>query len=495
MTEKILNKKTKERIAKLQFALIVSIAATILTACGTVHPIRPEKEPERPLPQVPNSSLTVPIWVDVPALSEQINGHFSSTQGPSGIFWTTNKYIGNGLNLRMGIHRSASTNVATNNDCLVIDIPIAVNDGRIDWKQERTLRAIHKHVDFGGSGTAQARACISIGEDWKLRATITPDSSWISDAWIDLGPPFEHIKTDIAERVDLKLREKLPAVSKTVTDMISTIPIKPIIERAWAAVQQSFPLSHDPLIMAGIEPISIGVKPTVSQGLKLVVRPTIVAKFRGHVGSDTEPRQIKPLPANTGRPGGDEFLLSIKVDVPFVDLTELARARIVGRTYELDNGRTVTPSAASISSAGDKLLLRVDFSAKLSSIPITNYSGWLYLTGTPKYDDTKRLLKVDDINFDLNTRNLLVDEAAALLHDHFLQQLREALVFDLSDKTDPIYKHIKTGAQETKIADDVILKAVVKSLNVSDIHIGSDGIGIFVTANGTSSLVINPTIK
>lgn len=484
------------KCASLRFgtALATSVAATLLAACSTISPTQPSSGPESPLPTVENSSITVPIQVSTVALAQQIDGVLD---GP--IYYVSGKDIGGNKSLQIGLRRQGNTTVTTDNGCLALATPVVIYDGRIDWYETINLligsKKIKKHFDFGGSGLVKARACVAVGSDWKLQANVIPDFAWIEGAWIDLNPPFGHIKIGVADLVESKLREKLPGITEKISNLASTVPIKEIVERTWLAAQKPVSLSHNPELTLEVEPVSFGVGPTTSEGLALVIRPTVVAKVRVHAGTGVPPAQLKPLPPNTGTLGGDTFSLAVRADAPFAELNALAQERLVGKPIELAEGRTVTPDAVRISSAGNKLILRVDFHARLSWLPFANFNGWLYLTGTPKYDDVKRQLSVDDFDFDVNTRNLLVESASALVHKHFLQQLRTAMVYNLAGKIDPLRTRVLAGVQGMKIANGVELNATVQTFDFSTIHIGSDGIGIFSTAKGSANVMVAPGVK
>ena len=490
---KLITKKKLKFVAIAALIAIAAIATLLLNGHKTIHPAEPIKGVETPLPLVPISSLTIPIRVNIAALSDQINDLLSSTPGPTGIYWTSGQERFHGGTIQLGIHRSGNASVITDNGCLVVSVPLELN-GRIDWEKRVLRMPVYYHSSIEGSAILRVRACFSVGSDWKLQASLSPDFSWVKRPMVDihvLGLP----KIDVSRRVEPKLREKLSTFEKVFSNKVSAMPLRTKIEGAWMKMQLPHQLSQQPLLTLEIEPISVGVGPAVSEGIELVIRPTVTAKVRVHAGAGTKPHQVKPLPANTGTLGNDKFALSIRVDAPFAELNRLAQTQLVGKPHDLGDGGTVKLNSVSISSLGDKVLMRVDFDAKLTSIPITNVSGWLYLTGRPRYDDRKHLLVVKDIDFDLNTRNILASSAEVLLHEQFRQKLEEKMVFDLSQKIDPIRKRVEAGVKDIKVADGVAFNADVKALDVSDIHIGSDGIGIFFTAGGTSNITVVPNIK
>lgn len=468
----------------------MAVAVLGIAACGSIKPPQPEQEKEAPLPTAPNSSITLPIRLDSGALQQEINERLGQGQGPQSLYWTSGEPISGNATIQFGVHRSGEAQVSSENGCLVFKVPLAVNSGRIDWSEKVGFIRVKKHFDFGGGAQVTVRACVSVGADWQLDATVSPDFQWTERAWIDINPPLGHIKVDVASRIEPKIREKLPTLVEKARAIVAKVPLRASLERAWVSLQTPQQLSKEPALALEVEPVSLGLGPTTSEGREMVIRPTLVAKLRAYAGQPAQASPLKPLPGNTGTLGSDEFALVLRADAPYGELNRLAQGQLAGQTFPLGGDKSITIKALGIQPLGKKLLVRADFSAKASKSPFSGVSGWLYLVGEPHYDDTSRRLWVSSLDYELNTKNLLLQSADWLLHEPIAQKLQAALSFDLSGRIDPVRKQVEGGLQNFRVAEGVALNAVIKSFNFSDLHIGSDAIGLYTTVRGNANVMV-----
>jgi hypothetical protein len=79
--------------------------------------------------------------------------------------------------------------------------------------------------------------------------------------------------------------------------------------------------------------------------------------------------------------------------------------------------------------------LQVDGSAK----------GWIYLTGTPTYNSQDSTIRVPDLDFDLNTKNILADVANWLLHPQFVSALRAKIGLPIGNRLTQVKDMIESG--------------------------------------------------
>lgn len=478
-------------VSRSRSAFLLVFLSLWFNSCSTLNPDAPPKVAEAPLPPTPLSTITMPVHIPVAPLAGQIDAVLSAASGPQGMYWVEGLDAGHGLRLRFGLHRNGNSSVTAENGCLLIAVPLEMNNGQADWEQDVLVGKLRHRMEFGGSVLVRARACFSVGADWKLRTTLAPDFSWTEGAWLDLNLPLGQFKIDISRYVEPKLREKLPAMQSALAEMAERIPIKPQLEQAWVQIQQPVELSQEPPLTLEMEPVSLGVSPPQSRGGELVVRPTIMARVRVFSGKGEAPAHPSPLPANSGSVGEGGFSLSARVDIGFDELNRLAQQHLLGKTFDLGEGRTLFLDAIRISPYGEQLLLKVRFKARLTRDATSGLAGWMYLLGKPRYDEAAQQLQVVDVDFDLDTQNKLIDGAEALMHGVFRQQLQAALVFDLAEEMGRMRKQVDDGLQRVKLAEGLRLDAELDTLAVSGIHIGREAVAIFSTATGRSSLRVS----
>lgn len=478
---------TIHRLGRAVAALGLSLLAA---SCQGINPPAPSPEPEAPLPAVQASFMTVPIRLSSAALEAEADARLSAEEGPAGMYWTTGERVSDSARIQFGVHRSGPTRIAADGDRLVLAVPIAINRGRVDW-ETRGLSKRVRQLPFGGKGVVTLRIGLAVGPDWHLRASVEPGFRWTERAWVDVKLPVGHVKIDVASRVEPGFARSLASLAARIEAAAAAGDTRGRIERAWAALQRPIALAGQPPAALEIEPLSIALGPLTSEGGDLVARPVLVAKLRAHLGAPGPAPPPRPLPANAGGPGGDGLSLSLRIDAPYAELNALVRDKVVDRTYTVKDGRAITVRGIRLSALGSKLLVRLDFEAEIRPSLFGTAAGWVYFSGVPRYDDGTRQLRVEEFGYEVGTRNALLRAGDWLLHDRFVQDVGQALVFDLSAKVDPMRRRVLAGIRELTLADGVVLDATVNAVELSDLHVGKDAISLFATVRGAATLSVS----
>lgn len=483
------------RKSRSTWAGLLVLSASLVAGCS-IKPVQPDQRAPAPLPDAQNSVLTVPVSVTLATLRSQIDSLISPNHGAQSFYWTTGERIYDSgrrtADLQVGVHRSGPTTIQPDGGCLKVTVPMAINSGRIDTRIDNhsPIPDVRTHFEFGGGANVTVRVCLDVQPDWNVASTVQTSFTWSENPWVEVGFGFGSTRVHLGGRVGPRLQSKLPEINARVSELLSNLPLRSALERAWVQAHNPLSVSTDPEISAEIEPIALGVRPFETTASQIVVTPSLVAKLRVHAGRGAA-RPATPLPQNTVPGTSSEIALALRADAPYTELNGIAARHIAGKAIDLDHGRSVTPKSIVVSPLGDKLQVRVEFDAKLHWLPFLKTSGWLYLVGTPRYDDDRRRISVEDLDYDLKTKNLLIESAEPLLHAVVLEKLRQALVFDVSAKVDPLRRKVETGLMGVRVAQGVTLNGVVRSLAISDIHVGGDGVGIYGLARGTASLNVD----
>jgi hypothetical protein len=487
-----------------------SMALTTLSAC-TIHPGLSAPGHAAPLPSIPNSSITMPVVINVATLADKIDTLVSAERPdnhnlPNTHFSLSNPSDNPFNTLQVSIYRSGHSTFNTTNGCLDVGVPLKIEDRtdsdpftRVDVDYDTHFLGKHVRVHGNGHGAANisGHGCFSVAPDWHLHADVAPALAWTQSPTVTVNTHIIGTLTfDIADKLKPFINnDLLPGLRTKLADYVSQLPLRTTMERAWTASQRPIQLSQNPPLTLVIEPISVGVNRLTSSGNELIAEPTIVAKVNINAGSlSTPPATTTPLSPNTGTLGPAGFNLSVRVDVTYVELSILANELLAGKTFPLDNDaqgkRTITLDAIKVSGFGDKVLMRADFRAKLHWFPFNSASGWLYLIGTPHYNETTRFLTFTIDKIDSNTDSLLVDAAAQLKVVREL--LEKEMKLNLAGKVDPVRNRIEAGTHNLPIAPGVAFNAMVTSFDLSDIYVGPDSIGMLSTARGSANLAVSP---
>src|SRR5690606_23873593 len=111
--------------------------------------------------------------------------------------------------------------------------------------------------------------------------------------------------------------------------------------------------------------------------------------------------------------------ITLPIAISYSALDDYLNQELSGKAFKVDNQTTIFPKAISTQSFGDRALVQMEFNLERSGKK--DLSGELYLVGKPSFDPDKEAIVFDEIEFDLNTKNILANSASWLKQAQLLE--------------------------------------------------------------------------
>ena len=189
-----------------------------------------------------------------------------------------------------------------------------------------------------------------------------------------------------------------------------------------------------------------------------------------------------PLPDATPATAGNGFHLAVPVIAQTSVLTSQLRRALKldegGIRYPATGKYFVKPDAAELTAYGRQVVVRIHFKGSAK--------GTLYLTGTPTWDGATNTLSVPDLDYTLETRNLLLKIAKWTEGARFRDDLRNRLRHRSRARR---LRRARTLAEQAlnRRAGIVQLTGSVTALRVAGlyVHPGDSTVRIVTVADGT----------
>ena len=109
--------------------------------------------------------------------------------------------------------------------------------------------------------------------------------------------------------------------------------------------------------------------------------------------------------------------------------------------------------------------------------------GTLFLTGLPVYDSITKHIRVDDLQFDLKTKNVLLKSAKWLLSDKIRREMQKAMDIDIKPQLSDA-KKMMNEALNTQYDYGVTLKGNIKDLKITDYQLRSEELWVRLFLGG-----------
>lgn len=237
---------------------------------------------------------------------------------------------------------------------------------------------------------------------------------------------------DITSEVMKGLKAELDASKKAMEDSFSVFNLRPYMQQAWNMLNNVyaipnvgyFALHPKKLRMENINAkndllnINIGISAT-----------PVVSFARPEV-------PVSPVPnlGTSNHAGG--FNIYLEAALQYDSLSNVLNGYMAKKRFDISEGlfkKYIVVEKTSVS--GDEkgnLLISVEFSG--------SFEGTAIFTGRPVYNAEKKSVEVQELDYDLKTKNLLLKTAKWLFNKKILNELKSYTSFDLSQYYDTASK-------------------------------------------------------
>ncbi|MDQ3682643.1 MAG: DUF4403 family protein [Bacteroidota bacterium] len=229
---------------------------------------------------------------------------------------------------------------------------------------------------------------------------------------------------DITKTVMDGMKRELDISKKAMEDSFSVINLRPYIQQAWNKLSDVytipsigfFSLNPKRLHMDNLTAkndflnINIGVAAT----------PTI---------SFTKPSTpLTPVPALTKLSTTDGFNIHLEAALQYDSLSIVLNGFLVDKRFEISEGiikkhMIIKKTAVSGDDKGN-LLIKMDFSG--------SHNGTVFFVGKPVYNSEKKLIEVQELNYNLKTNSFLLKTAKWLFNKRIINELKKNTNFNLT---------------------------------------------------------------
>lgn len=320
---------------------------------------------------------------------------------------------------------------------------------------------------------------------WRLRSTtrLLPvtyakpcEVTWLG---IDITKRF------IAPVVEQQLGDAAKIIDRNVPALTS---IRPQAEQIWSALQAPYELA--PRTWLVMEPADIALSPIAGSGPTVTTMLSLRAITRVVVGEKPAPTR-KPLPPLKSVPAtGPAFVrVPFDLELPYDEASRLATRDYANRTYQVE-GRPLTLSSIRIAPAPNNRVL-IEAMIDYRGGRLRNYSGLVYLEGTPRFDAATQTIVVPDLDYSLDPkrRGLFARILERAAHESIRSRLRDSARFPLGPRVAEARAEL-TRALTRPLGTGVHLHGRADAVEPQSVTPRADGIAVRVVARGVAEITI-----
>jgi len=326
---------------------------------------------------------------------------------------------------------------------------------------------------------------------FRLNARVTPDWKICADvSYMGLSDLF-------AEEVgigplSIKPRGTVEGITQplqqTLSDLVSRklnekFPLREQVARVWGASQKPILLDRNYSAWLRVTPREVQMYPLYARDNRVKLSVGLKSLADLVVGPEPPARAPVPLPGLGQASGTDRtFRIALNTDLYYRDVLNIASPLLLNRELGSD-GKSVILKGLDIYGNGDRLIVKVETTGSLD--------GVFYLTCRPVFNSQTNIFSVEDVDFDMKTRSLLLKTADWFLHGTIRNTIREKLNMDLSQRLTQARDMAGKSLARVSLGENLFLTGNVRTMKLNDVVVQKDRISIQVLAEGESAIVFH----
>lgn len=239
---------------------------------------------------------------------------------------------------------------------------------------------------------------------------------------------------DITQTIMGHLKAQLDDARKSMEDTIRLMNLRQQFQKLWDGLNTVYPIYNYGYLLVNPEKIRISrfhaAKDTLYLTAGISARPVV---------SQVRPRNIQTvLPDISDFTQRKGFNIYVDAYLQYDSLGRIINEQVKNKRIELEQfGKYIIIQNCEIFGAEkEKLILKIDFTG--------SESGTFYLTGNPEYNADKKTLQINNLDFDIQTKDFLVKTAKWMFNRKILQALQPYTRFELGPYEQDILNRINT---------------------------------------------------
>ena len=407
------------------------------------------------------STITVPVSILIEEMARNLNVSMSSKALYEDLSYDDN----NRDDLMMTIWKSRDIELFVSGNTIKYKVPLQL------WIKRRLLIG---EAEATGELALSFKTTYQVNPDWSLTTqTIVEYHEWLKSPVLKTG--MGNISIESIANIALNRSKK--TLSTTLDRMINQqFSLKPYIEEAWLGIQEPVLLSDEYKLWVKTTPLKIGMTPIITDWKTM--RTNVSVECYNDVTFGEKPffRENTTVPNLTIlNDTQDDFQMQFATDVPFPEAERLAKNMMLGQVFESGKNK-VKIEDLKIWGNNEKLIVLAQLSG--------SFKGKIYFMGKPRFNEKKNAVEVADLDFHVDTKNMLHRSASWMFQGPIKKQMAAAMTFPLDENINTLKQSVQESLKRYEIQPGVILSGQLDSVRVTDTHLTPTGIRVGVFSKG-----------
>ncbi|HUI46357.1 MAG TPA: DUF4403 family protein [Nitrospirota bacterium] len=269
-------------------------------------------------------------------------------------------------------------------------------------------------------------------------------------------------------------------ITKLDDTVVNSDFIRERASAAWEALQYPIPLTDNLALL--LNPQAVHVSPSSAQNeqgdeftvvIGLVARPRIITNNTPHPSAP-------PVPHLSTAPSESSFHIALESELSYQFVgSELAK-RLEGQVFTRGDNR-IRIGNVKVFGSGESVILQLRVTGTIN--------GTIYLKGTPAYDALSRRLYIRDLDYTVETRQVLVKAEDWMFHTRLRKSLEDAAKWDIGNRIDGL-SGLLTKALNRKLTQHVAISGTIDTIRPVAVGLTDAALRAVLVLDGAAELHI-----
>lgn len=419
------------------------------------------------------SVINLPVEIPFKALEDQINKKMGN------LIYEDQSYTSPTVDdLKLIVLKKRPITVGISGADLLFTIPLNVW-GKGRWEACSFCPTVEKETSFDVD--VFLRSKVEIQKDYQFRVTTSSGGfEWKLKPVISLGP----LNIPIDRLIEGVLEKQIGAVTKEIDKQINgAVNLRAQVEDMWMLAQEPVLLDDSTNTWLRIEPERLFMAPVSGNKTMIKIPLGMEAYIETLTGAKPVVTTKKPLPElKQISKSSNSFAVQVRSRLGFDEATRIATAQLGGKEFTYGK-KKIKAEGIRIYGKGERAYIHLIFSGSLK--------GEMFLSGIPTYNTVSDEFSFSELDYDINSKNVLVKTGNWLLNSTFRNMLQEKLKFSFKPEMDGLRKSMREALKEYKYKDLFTLKGDLGKMNVQDIYVTGDHFDLSLLLSGSANVRIN----
>jgi hypothetical protein len=180
----------------------------------------------------------------------------------------------------------------------------------------------------------------------------------------------------------------------------------------------------------------------------------------------------------------DDFKVGIIAEIPLSEAAKLTADTLIGQNFAFKDGKyNVGVTAIDIYGEQEKMIIKAGLKG--------NITGNIYFKGVPAYDPVTKSVYLENFDYDLKTKNVLISTANWFFQGVFVKNMKQALTFNIGGQIDEMKKQMQASLINNKVAKGVTLNGSLTELTPDKVYLTPNSIIAVIKANGKLDIKVD----